>query len=141
MEIELFAERGPDEQKGATQAVITARIIDLGHDRDRRHGHGDDTDVVVPRRAECSETHGVVHFDRGRCSLRAPSAELIPLAEAVGLTVDGVTIPRAAPCCWLDSPACQPRRATRPLLRTTRPARIRDPSGQITSPLDSDRNR
>jgi cytochrome P450 len=60
----------------------TAQIIDLDHDRDRRHRHDEDTGMAMPRRAECSETDGVIDFDRGRCTLRATGAELILRAEA-----------------------------------------------------------
>jgi cytochrome P450 len=36
----------------------------------------------MPRRAECSDTDGLIEFDRGRCTLRATSKELVLLAEA-----------------------------------------------------------
>ena len=46
------------------------------------HRHGEGTAMAMPRRAECSDTDGLIEFDRGRCTLRATSKELVLLAEA-----------------------------------------------------------
>jgi cytochrome P450 len=56
----------------------TAQISILAH----RNRHGDGAAMAMPRRAECSDTDGVIDFDRGRCTLRATGEELILLAEA-----------------------------------------------------------
>lgn len=56
----------------------TARISVLAH----ANRHGEDAATPMPLRAECSETDGVIDFDRGRCTLRATTDELILLAEA-----------------------------------------------------------
>ena len=54
---------------------------------DHNHRHRQDEGAVpaaapIPRRAECSDTGGVIDFAGGRCTLRATGEELILLAEA-----------------------------------------------------------
>lgn len=51
------------------------------YDHGRRHRHGQGA-TAVPRHAECSDTDGIIDFDRGRCVLRATKDELVLLAEA-----------------------------------------------------------
>ena len=50
------------------------------HISGRRHGAG--AAMATPRRAECSDTDGLIEFAGGRCTLRATGEELILLAEA-----------------------------------------------------------
>jgi len=57
----------------------TARMNFLGHAN--RHGEHA-TATAMPQRAECSDTDGVIDFDRGRLTLRATNEELILVAEA-----------------------------------------------------------
>ncbi len=56
----------------------TAHLSTLSHGQ--RHGEG--ALSAMPRRAECSDTDGVIEFDRGRCILRATDEELVLRAEA-----------------------------------------------------------
>jgi cytochrome P450 len=56
----------------------TAQISVLAH----HNRHGDGAPATTPRHAECSDTDGVIDFDRGRCTLHATNEELILLAEA-----------------------------------------------------------
>ncbi|GAA5179333.1 hypothetical protein GCM10023322_09000 [Rugosimonospora acidiphila] len=55
----------------------------LPHKRNHTHNHEHGEDIAaMPRRAECSDTEGVIEFDRGRCTLLATGEELVLLAEA-----------------------------------------------------------
>src|SRR5215813_13760219 len=56
----------------------TSQVSVLAHGNSHEAGAASAT----PRRAEYSETDGVVDFDRGHCTLRATPEELILLVEA-----------------------------------------------------------
>jgi cytochrome P450 len=59
---------------------LTQLCRHTAHISGRHRGEGAAT--ATPRRAECSDTNGLIEFARGRCTLRATGEELVLLAEA-----------------------------------------------------------